>query len=195
MRQFSFSATGIFIRKIFMTDSTILTILFSTVAAIVATLTGLIGGFATFRLQRMDAKLDFLKDYVLHKEVRGTETLNQKLRNVEYKHIEKIYLHNPDAITLLQSLIAELDYHQYTKEYEHDINNIFVHQRRYDEIRKLTKRDFFLSLCFVFISLGLLLEANTILSLSFLWEILAVFFVMAALIFYEFVKQVRTLIE
>ena len=178
-----------------MANSTILTVLFSTVAAIVATLTGLIGGFATFRLQRMDAKLDFLKDYILHKEIRGTETLNQKLRNVEYKHIEKIYLHNTDAITLLQSLIAELDYHQYTKEYEHDINNIFKHQRRYDEIRKLTKRDFFLSLCFVFISLGLLLEANTILSLPFLWEILAVFFAMAALIFYEFVKQVRALIE
>jgi hypothetical protein len=63
-----------------MTDSVILSILFSTVEAIVATLTGLIGGFATFRLQRMDAKLDFLKDYVLHKEIRGTKTLNQKLR-------------------------------------------------------------------------------------------------------------------
>lgn len=178
-----------------MTDSTTLTILFSTVAAIVATLTGLIGGFATFRLQRMDAKLDFLKDYVLHKDVRGTTTLNQKLRDVGYKHIEKIYLHNAEAVTLLQSLVNELNYHQYTKEYEHDINNISKHQCRYDKIRKLTKRDFFLSLCFVFISLGLLLETNPILSFSFLWLILVVFFVLAALIFYEFGNQVKTLME
>lgn len=178
-----------------MTDSTILTVLFSTVAAIVATLTGLIGGFATFRLQRMDAKLDFLKDYVLHKEVRGTKTLNQKLRDVEYKHIEKIYLHDMDAVNLLQSVIEELDYHQHTQEYEHDINNISKHQHRYDKIRRLTKRDFFLSLCFVFITLGLLLITNTILSFSFLWIILVVFFVLSALIFYEFVNQVKTLME
>jgi hypothetical protein len=178
-----------------MTDSTILTVLFSTVAAIVATLTGLIGGFATFRLQRMDAKLDFLKDYVLHKEVRGTKTLNQKLRDVEYKHIEKIYLHNTEAVSLLQSLIAELDYHQYTKEYEHDISNISKHQHKYDKIRKLTKRDFFLSLSFVFVSLVLLLETNALLSFSFAWIILVVFFSLSALIFYEFVNQVQTLME
>ena len=178
-----------------MTDSAILTVLFSTVAAIVATLTGLIGGFATFRLQRMDAKLDFLKDYVLHKEIRGTKTLNQKLRDVEYKHIEKIYLHNVEAVTLLQSLITELDYHQYTKEYEHDIKNISKHQNKYDKIRKLTKRDFFLSLCFVLVSLLLLLETNSILSSSFLSSILIVFFILSGLIFYEFVKQVRTLME
>ena len=178
-----------------MTDSAILSILFSTVAAIVATLTGLIGGFATFRLQRMDAKLDFLKDYILHKEVRGTKTLNQKLRDIEYKHIEKIYLHNMDAVTLLQSVVDELDYHQHTEEYEHDINNITKHQQRYDKIRKLTKRDFFLSLCFVFISLGLLLITNTILSFSFQWIVLFIFFILIALIFYEFVKQVRTLMD
>jgi len=178
-----------------MADSTILTVLFSTVAAIVATLTGLIGGFATFRLQRMDAKLDFLKDYVLHKEIRGTKTLNQKLRDIEYKHIEKIYLHNVDAVNLLRSVITELDYHQHTNEYEHDINNISKHQHRYDKIRKLTKRDFFLSLCFVFVSLSLLLETNIIISFSFLWMILIVFFVLSALIFYEFVKQVKTLMD
>src|SRR6478735_9389860 len=122
VRQFKVGLASIF--DLIMIDEAILASLFSTIAAIVATLTGLIGGFATFRLQRMDAKLDFLKDYVLHKDVRGTKTLNQKLRDVEYKHIETIYLHNIEAVTLLKSLIADLDYHQFTKEYEHDINNI-----------------------------------------------------------------------
>jgi ABC-type nickel/cobalt efflux system permease component RcnA len=177
-----------------MIDSTILSILFSTVAALVATLTGLIGGFATFRLQRMDAKLDFLKDYMLHKEVKGARTLNQKLRDVEYKHIEKIYLHNVDAIALLQTVVDELDYHQHTKEYAHDISNIARHQHRYDKIRKLTKRDFFLSMFFVFISLGLLAFTNSITLLSFIWIILAVFFILLGLVFYEFVMQVKNLI-
>jgi len=188
-------AAKYFYSKNFITDSTILTVLFSTVAAIVATLTGLIGGYATFRLQRVDAKLDFLKDYVLRKDVKGTTTLNQKLKDGEYKHIEEIYLHNTGAVTLLQSLIAELNYHQFTKEYEYDIKNIAKHQYSYDRIRNITKRDFLLSLSFVFISLGLLLETNAILSSSFSWIILMVFFVLSALIFYEFVNQVRTLME
>src|SRR5258706_2258885 len=178
-----------------MIDSTILSILFSTVAAIVATLTGLIGGFATFRLQRMDAKLDFLKDYMLHKEVKDAKTLNQKLRDVEYLHIEKIYLHNMDAVKLLQQLVDELDYHQHTKEYNHDIANITSHQQRYDKIRTHTKRDVSLSMTFVFVSLVLLLLTNSILPLSFLWLILAVFFLLVGLVFYEFIRQVRNLIN
>jgi len=100
-----------------MVDNTILSILFSTVAALVATLTGLIGGFATFRLQRIDAKLDFLKDYMLHKEVRGAKTLNQKLRDAEYRHIEKIYLHNMEAVTLLKDIVEKFGYHNHSHEY------------------------------------------------------------------------------
>jgi hypothetical protein len=178
-----------------MTDSTLLSLLFSTVAAIVATLTGLIGGFATFRLQRMDAKLDFLKDYVLHKDVRGDKTLNQKLRDVEYRHIEKIYLHNMDAVKTLQLAIEELGYHKYTKEYKHDIANIARHQSKYDKIRKYTKRDFFLSMAFVFISLILIFFTKAILPLHYLWLILTVFFLFVGVIFYEFVRQVKTLIS
>jgi hypothetical protein len=45
-----------------MPDSNILAFLFSTIATIVATLTGLIGAFATFKLQKFESKLDFLKD-------------------------------------------------------------------------------------------------------------------------------------
>lgn len=178
-----------------MIDGTILTVLFSTVAAIVATLTGLIGGFATFRLQRMDAKLDFLKDYVLHKDIRGTKTLNQKLRDVGYKHIEKIYLHNTGAVNLLQSLIEELNYHQYTNEFEHDIKNIARHQLKYDKIRKLTKRDFFLSLFFVLMSLVLLLKSESLSTSPFLSSILILFFILSGLIFYGFASLVRILMD
>jgi hypothetical protein len=54
-------------------DRTTPSVLFSTVATIVATLTGPIGGFAAVRLQRMSAKHDFLNDYMMHKEVRETK--------------------------------------------------------------------------------------------------------------------------
>src|SRR3954447_1210062 len=178
-----------------MVDNTILSILFSTVAALVATLTGLIGGFATFRLQRIDAKLDFLKDYMLHKEVRGARTLNQKLRDIEYRHIEKIYLHNMEAVTLLKDIVEKFGYHNHSHEYAHDITNIERHQRKYEKIKKVTARDFLLSMSFVFITLGLLLITNIISNFSWEWLLLVVFFSLAALVFYGFTAQVKTLID
>lgn len=177
-----------------MPDSNILAFLFSTVAALVATLTGLIGGFATFRLQRMDAKLDFLKDYVLHKEIANDTTLNEKLRDTGYAHIEKVYLHNMEAVHLLKMLIDEFDYHQHSEEYSHDLNNIARHQLRYDRIRKHTARDFIFSLCFVFASLALLLFTNSILHSPLLWLLLVAFFSIVAVVFYKFIMQVRDLI-
>ncbi len=138
-----------------MPDSNILAFLFSTVAVLVATLTGLIGAFSTFRLQRMDAKLDFLKDYLLHKEVSNAKTFNQKLRETGYTDIEKIYRHDMAAVLLLHQLVEELDYHQHTEEYEHDILNIRRHQKVSDQVRKLTKGNFIFSLGFVLISVVL----------------------------------------
>ncbi|HRH59422.1 MAG TPA: hypothetical protein PL045_02580, partial [Chitinophagaceae bacterium] len=170
-----------------MPDSNILAFLFSTAAALVATLTGLIGGFATFRLQRMDAKLDFLKDYVLHKEITNDTTLNEKLRDVGYSHIERVYLHNMNAVNLLKQLVHELDYHQHSDEYSHDLSNITRHQIQYDRIKKHTARDFIFSLSFVFVSLALLLFTNAILSSSFVWFLLIIFFATVAIVFYKFI--------
>ncbi|MEP7317529.1 MAG: hypothetical protein ABI921_02275 [Panacibacter sp.] len=178
-----------------MPDSNILAFLFSTVAAIAATLTGLIGGFATFRLQRIDAKLDFLKDYILHKEVDNAGTLNTKIRGTGYRHIERIYLHNMEAVTLLQQLVEELDYHQHSEEYEHDINNISKHQLQYNKIKKLTRRDFTFSLCFVLLSIVLLLFTNAVLTNSFLWLVMIVFFLLMAAVFYKLAILVKNLIE
>lgn len=177
-----------------MPDSNILAFLFSTVAAIVATLTGLIGAFATFRLQRMDAKLDFLKDYLLHKEVTNAKTLNQKLKEVGYTHIEKIYLHNMAAVELLHQLVEQLEYHQHTEEYEHDILNIRKHQQFSDKVRRLTRSNFIISLCFVLTSILLLAFTNALAVSSFIWLVLGVFFVTLTTVFYAFIIQVKSLI-
>lgn len=186
-RYFSFDAL--------MTDAATLSILFATVATIVATLTGLTGAFATFRLQRMDAKLDFLKDYILHKEIPGCKTLNEKLREVEYGHIEKVYLHNSNAVLLLKDLVEKLNYHDHSPEYFHDVENIEKHQRHYDKVKKITSRDFFLSLSFVFVSLGLLPVTDVISGFSLQWIILLFFFSITALIFYGFFAQFKILVE
>ena len=178
-----------------MTDAATLSILFGTVATIVATLTGLTGAFATFRLQRMDAKLDFLKDYILHKEVPGCKTLNEKLREIGYRYIEKIYLHNLDAASLLKDLVEELNYHRHSEEYFYDIQNIEKHQFHYDKIKRITSRDFILSLSFVFVSLGLLLLANALSGFSLQWIILLLFFFITALVFYGFFAQFKMLLE
>ena len=178
-----------------MPDSNILAFLFSTVAALVATLTGLIGGFATFRLQRMDAKLDFLKDHLLHKKIKGDETLNEQLRSTGYLQIEKIYLHNTAAVSLLKELIKELDYHRHSEEYNHDIENITKHQRLYNKIRKHTFKDYTFSLFFVFISLGMLLFTNALLVSGLLRPVLFLFFLCAAIVFYKFILQVKTLLH
>ena len=178
-----------------MPDNTILEILFSTVAAIVATLTGLIGAFATFRLQRMDAKLDFLKDYLLHKELPDTKTLNQKLRETGYRQIERIYLHNANAVELLGKLVEELDYHQHTEEYEHDLLNIRKHQTISDKVRKMTRNNFVLSLGFVLISILLLIFTNGVARISYEWIILSIFFILLVMVFGSFVVQVKSLIE
>lgn len=192
-RHFTFCVCFSF--DLIMADEAVLSLLFGTVATIVATLTGLIGAFATFRLQRMDAKLDFLKDYILHKEVTGDITVNQKLRDFEYRHIEKIYLHNRNAVSLLKDLVEELDYHQHSEEYFHDIQNIEKHQHHYDKVKKITTRIFFLSLIFVFISLGLLLASDFISGFSLQWIILLFFFSITALIFYGFFAQFKMLVE
>ena len=177
-----------------MPDSNILAFLFSTVAVLVATLTGLIGAFSTFRPQRMDAKLDFLKDYLLHKEVTNAKTLNQKLRETGYVHIENIYLHNMAAVELLHELVEKLDYHQHTEEYEHDISNIRKHQQTGDQVRKLTKSNFIFSLCFVLVSIVLLAFTNLLAGSSMIWSVLGVFFLLLAAIFIAFTVQVKRLI-
>ncbi len=154
-----------------MLDGNILSVFFSTVAGIVATLTGLIGAFATFKLQKFESKLDFLKDYTLNKELDKTKTLSNKIKEFRYTSIRKIYLHNLAAIEELRTCIDTLDYHNHTEEYKHDIENITNFQLQYDAIRNHSKNEFAKSLIFVILCLLGLLFTNVLLQSSFLYII------------------------
>jgi hypothetical protein len=177
-----------------MPDNNILAVLFSTIAAIVATLTGLIGAFATFKLQKLESKLDFLKDYILHKELDETKTLNNKIREQRYLSIRKIYVHNIAAIDELKDCIDELDYHNHTEEYKYDLENITQFQLQYDTIKNHSKVEFSKSLFFTTLCLISLLFTNTILQSSFWWLIISIYFVGLIYIFRVFVKQIELLI-
>jgi uncharacterized membrane protein YgdD (TMEM256/DUF423 family) len=176
-----------------MPDSNILAFLFSTVAAIVATLTGLIGAFATFKLQKFESKLDFLKDYTLHKELDEAKTLNNKIREHRYLSIRKIYVHNMAALEELKSCIDELDYNNHTEEYKYDLENITNFQHQYDAIRNHSKNEFAKSLTFVLFCLAGLLFTNAILQSGFLWLIVAAYFAGLIYIFSIFIKQIKLL--
>jgi hypothetical protein len=178
-----------------MIDSNILAFLFSTIAAIVATLTGLIGAFATFKLQKIESKLDFLKDYTLHKELDETKTLNNKIREHRYLSIQKIYVHNMAAIQELKNCIEELDYHNHTQEYQYDLENITNFQNQYDAIRNHSKNEFAKSLVFVLLCLGGLVFTNAILKSDFGWLVIIGCFAGLTWIFSIFIKQIKLLLE
>lgn len=178
-----------------MPDSNILAFLFSTIAAIVATLTGLIGAFATFKLQKLESKLDFLKDYALHKELEEAKTLNNKIREHRYLSIRKIYVHNMDAIQELKNCIEELDYHNHTAEYKHDLENITHFQLQYDSIRSYSKTEFSKSLLFVVLCLLGLVFTNAIIQSGKTVWFISIFFVGLVYIFSIFIKQIRLLME
>ncbi len=178
-----------------MIDSSILISLFSTIAAIVATLTGLIGAFATFKLQKLESKLDFLKDYTLHKELDETKTLNNKIREYKYPSIRKIYVHSMDAIEELKACINELDYHNHTNEYGYDLENITQFQLQYDTIRDNSIREFIKSLGFVFLNLVGLLFANAMLGAPLQLVVVLIDFFFVAYIFLVFAKQIKLLMS
>jgi hypothetical protein len=171
----------------------ILIVFFSTIAVIVATLTGLIGAFATFKLQKIETKLDFLKDYTLHKEVVEEKTLNHKIREHHYLSIRQIYVHNLDSIQVLRNCIDELDYHNHSEEYHFDLENITNFQNQYDTIRNLTKDEFGKSLIFVVFNLLLLLFANLLLTSGYWKNIIGIDFVLMCYIFSLFIKQIKLL--
>ncbi len=178
-----------------MPDSNILAFFYSTVAAIVATLTGLIGAFATFKLQKLESKLDFLKDYTLHKELEETKTLNSNIREQRYTSFRKIYVHNMAAIEELKSCITELDYHNHTQEYEYDLENITNFQNQYDRIRKHSRNEFTKSLVFVVLCLIGLLFTNAILQSGFWWLIIVTYFAGLIYIFSIFIQQIKLLMS
>jgi hypothetical protein len=157
-----------------MPNADILEFLFATVATIVATVTGLIGVFATFRLQNISSEISFLKGYVLAKKVAETKTLNDYLKGEDYHLLENIYDRNLEGISLLENVILKHNLHRNLDELKFDLQNIRHNQMHYDTIKKMTISSFGLSLCFVFANLILLLLGLEILKLPhfYVWFIL-----------------------
>lgn len=178
-----------------MPDSNILVVLFSTIASIVAALTGLIGAFATFKLQKLETKLDFLKDYTLHKELKETKTLNHKIREHRYLCIRQIYVHNLEAIEVLRKCIKELDYHNHSEEYKYDLENITNFQHQYDKIKNITRVEFMKSLVFVILNILALLFTNAILTTSWLWIFITIDLIVLVYTFSLFFKQLKLLMS
>lgn len=178
-----------------MPNADILEFLFATVATIVATVTGLIGAFATFRLQNISSEIGFLKGFILAKKVAENSTLNDYIKGEDYHLLEKIYDRNLEGILLLENVISKNNLHNQLNELKFDLQNIRHNQMQYDSIKNMTIRSFGLSLCFVFANLILLLITIEILKLPhfYLWFIF--YFSVMATIFFQFVRQVKVLIQ
>lgn len=178
-----------------MPNADILEFLFATVATIVATVTGLIGAFATFRLQNISSEISFLKGFVLAKKVAENKTINDYIKGDEYHLLEKIYDRNLKGITLLEDFIFKHQLHGELNELKFDLQNILHNQQQYDYIKTMTIRSFGLSLCFVFVNFILLLLTNVLLQFPNLYYIFIVYFCLIVIAFLQFIRQVKILIE
>lgn len=178
-----------------MISTDILEFLFSAVATIVATLTGLIGAFSTFRLQNISAEIGFLKGFVLEKKPDNIKTLNEYIKGEDYHLLEKIYDRNLEGVQVLEEVIEKHNLHLQLNEFSFDLKNIRNNQKQYNEIKKMTTNSFVLSLLFVFANLLLLLFTNFILQIPFFNSCAFVYFMLIAIVFYQFVRQVNQLIS
>jgi hypothetical protein len=163
---------------------------FSTVATIVASLTGLIGVFATFRLQNISAEIRHLKQSILEKKIEDLKTLNDYIKGENYHLLEKIYERNFSGIDILKSAIEQNELHLKINEFAFDLENLSNNQHLYQKIKVMTVTIFVICLAFVFANLGFLLFASSILLLPNFGALATFYFVGLAFIFLQFVWQV-----
>ena len=172
----------------------ILAFLFATVATIVATLTGLIGAFSTFRLQESNREINLLKDIVLKKSVGDKQRLIDVIKAYNYASLEKIYDRNLESTELLKQAVLQGTPLVYHNELLLDIDNIRRNQLIHDQKQTLTLSGFKTSLGFVFLSLLLLAITNTLLLLSaYLWLVLLVFLAVVSYSLWLFAHQLKQL--
>ena len=172
----------------------ILEILFATVATIVATVTGLIGAFSTFRLQNINREVNLLKDIAIHKKTVDGQTIFDLIKKKEYNSLEKIYDRDLAGANLLKQIVVESVLN--TNELLIDIDNITRNQQQHDHIKQLTIKGSRTSLMFVFLSLFLLVLTNLLLVFSqALWFVLIIYLSLTGYIFFLFVNQLKKLIE
>ena len=178
-----------------MPNADILYFLFSATATIIATLTGLIGVFSTFRLQNINVEISLLKDLILNRKLDGDTSLNEYITGESYHLLEKIYDRNIAGIDLLDEVIKMNNVGQKANEFEYDVSNLRTNQKSYDTIKGMTIRSFALSLIFVLGSLVLLVLANSIVNLSGVYWYMAIYFLLISVLMVLYIKQISTLIE
>lgn len=176
-----------------MPNAEILYFLFSATATIIATLTGLLGVFSTFRLQNINGEINLLKDIILNRKMDGLTSLSEYIARANYHLLEKIYDRNNAGIDLLEEIIQQNNLIEASNEY--DLSNLRTNQKSYDTIKRMTIRSFALSLIFVFVSLILLVFANSFLSLQGFFWYTAIYFLLIGILIFLYIKQIAKLIE
>ena len=176
-----------------MPNAEILYFLFSATATIIATLTGLLGVFSTFRLQNINEEISLLKDLILNRKMDGLTSLSEYIARENYHLLEKIYDRNNAGIDLLEETIQQNNLVEASNEY--DLSNLRTNQKSYDTIKGMTIRSFALSLVFVFASLILLVFANSFLSLQGFFWYTAIYFLLIGILLFLYIKQIAKLIE
>lgn len=175
-------------------NADILEFLFATTATIVATVTGLIGAFSTFRLQNINAELSLLKGLIINKKFGDNICVNDFIKGKNYHLLERIYNSNIESVNELEKIIIGNNLENYSDELLLDLDNIRRNQLLHDHTKSLTITGFKNALFFVFISLLLLIFSNGLLETGEgLWLILFLYLTGAALIFKQFVKQIKQL--
>ena len=177
-----------------MPDSNILAFLFSTVAAVVATLTGLLGAFATFRLQSMDNEVMLLLRIILERQT-SAGSLHNWISQHDYARLEQVYDLTPAAVQTLRHTLDESGLAALNIAYEHDFRNIAQNHERYFQLRSVTQGSFRWSLSFVVLCLLLLTGTGWLAAHgSWLGAVLPAFFVLVVLTFMRFERQVRLML-
>ncbi|WP_462266900.1 hypothetical protein [Mucilaginibacter sp.] len=176
-----------------MPNAEILYFLFSAAATIIATLTGLLGVFSTFRLQNINEEISLLKDLILNRKMNGLTSLNEYIARENYHLLEKIYDRNNAGINLLKEIIQKNNLGEASNKY--DLNNLRTNQKSYDAIKGMTIKSFALSLIFVFASLILLVYTNSFLNLQGFFWYTFIYFLFIGILFFLYIKQIARLIE
>lgn len=178
-----------------MPNAEILYFLFSATATIIATLTGLIGVFSTFRMQNINTEISLLKNLILHRKIDGLISLNEYITGESYHLLEKIYDRNDGGIDLLDKIIQKHNLGEKSNEFEYDLSNLRTNQESYDTIKGMAIRSFAFSLIFVLFSLILLVFANSFLNLPGFYWYTALYFLLITILLFLYVIQIAKLIE
>ena len=173
-------------------DSSTLALLFSTVAVLVATLTGLIGAFSTFRLQNIYNELSHLIRTIRSRNT-AIGTLDEWIERTDYGLIERIYDTGPEALIALRWALDESELSIHHLAYNYDYANVVKNHERYEAVKRANLWSFRWALTYVFVSLLLLLLSNALSALLPLMLVtgLCVYLILAVYTLLVFIRQLH----